>query len=74
MRLVVADDSMLIREGLARLLADAGFDAVGKAENPAELLRRVEAHIRQIFRTLGIHEMPDSHRRVVAVLTLLRAS
>ena len=42
MRLVVADDSMLLREGLARLLAEAGFDVVGKAESPAELLRRVE--------------------------------
>ena len=42
MRLVVADDSMLIREGLARLLGDAGFDVVGKAENAPELLRRVE--------------------------------
>ena len=42
MRLVVADDSMLLREGLARLLADAGFDVVGKAENAPELLRRVE--------------------------------
>jgi DNA-binding NarL/FixJ family response regulator len=42
MRLVVADDSMLLREGLTRLLADAGFDVVGKAENAAELLRRVE--------------------------------
>ena len=30
MRLVVADDSMLLREGLARLLADAGFDVVGQ--------------------------------------------
>ena len=42
MRLVVADDSMLVREGLARLLADAGFAVVGKAENAQELLRRVE--------------------------------
>jgi DNA-binding NarL/FixJ family response regulator len=42
MRLVVADDSMLVREGLARLLAEAGFDVVGKAENAVELLRRVE--------------------------------
>ena len=42
MRLVVADDSMLLREGLARLLADAGFDVVGKAEDASELLRRVE--------------------------------
>src|SRR5215207_4116788 len=42
MRLVVADDSMLLREGLARLLADAGFAVVGKAENASELMRRVE--------------------------------
>jgi DNA-binding NarL/FixJ family response regulator len=43
MRVVVADDSMLLREGLARLLADAGFDVVGKAGEAAELLERVEA-------------------------------
>jgi serine/threonine-protein kinase len=43
MRLVIADDSMLLREGLARLLADAGFEVVGKAETAPELLRRVEA-------------------------------
>jgi DNA-binding NarL/FixJ family response regulator len=42
MRLVVADDSMLLREGLARLLGDAGFDVVGKAEDAPGLLRRVE--------------------------------
>jgi DNA-binding NarL/FixJ family response regulator len=42
MRLVIADDSLLIRDGLARLLADAGFDVVGKAENAAVLMRRVE--------------------------------
>jgi serine/threonine-protein kinase len=42
MRLVVADDSMLLREGLARLLTDAGFDVVGKAEDAPGLLRRVE--------------------------------
>jgi DNA-binding NarL/FixJ family response regulator len=43
MRLVIADDSMLVREGLARLLVDAGFEVVGKAETAPELLRRVEA-------------------------------
>ena len=32
MRVVVADDSMLVREGLVRLLTDAGFDVVGTAE------------------------------------------
>ena len=40
-RVVVADDSMLVREGLMRLLTDAGVDVVGKAETASELLRRV---------------------------------
>jgi DNA-binding NarL/FixJ family response regulator len=42
MRVVIADDETLLREGLARLLVDAGFDVVGRAANPEELLRRVE--------------------------------
>jgi DNA-binding NarL/FixJ family response regulator len=42
MRLVIADDETLLREGLARLLADAGFNVVGKASTAGELLRRVE--------------------------------
>ena len=41
MRIVIADDEMLLREGLARLLSDAGFDVVGKATNATELLRSV---------------------------------
>jgi DNA-binding NarL/FixJ family response regulator len=41
-RVVIADDETLLREGLARLLADAGFDVVGKAATADELLRRVE--------------------------------
>jgi DNA-binding NarL/FixJ family response regulator len=41
MRIVIADDEMLLREGLARLLADAGFDVVAKATNSPELLRAV---------------------------------
>jgi DNA-binding NarL/FixJ family response regulator len=41
-RLVIADDETLLREGLARLLADAGFDIVGKAGTAEELVRRVE--------------------------------
>ena len=41
MRIVIADDEMLLREGLARLLADAGFDVVAKATDGPELLRAV---------------------------------
>jgi DNA-binding NarL/FixJ family response regulator len=41
-RVVIADDETLLREGLARLLADAGVDVAGKAETAPELMRRVE--------------------------------
>jgi DNA-binding NarL/FixJ family response regulator len=40
-RVVVADDVMLMRAGIARLLADAGVNMVGEATDAAELLREV---------------------------------
>jgi DNA-binding NarL/FixJ family response regulator len=43
MRVVVADDVMLTREGIVRLLEEAGMDVVGQAEDAASLLRRVRA-------------------------------
>ena len=43
MRIVIAEDSTLLREGVARLLADEGFDIVGKVGSAEELLRCVEA-------------------------------
>ena len=42
MRVVIADDEVLLREGLDRLLTEAGFEVVGKAATPDELRRRVE--------------------------------
>ena len=41
-RVVVADDSVLIRDGVARLLADHGFDVVGQAGSLDELMQLVE--------------------------------
>ena len=41
MRVVIADDSVLIREGTARLLEEAGFEIVGKADDAKKLLRAV---------------------------------
>jgi DNA-binding NarL/FixJ family response regulator len=41
MRVVVADDDLLTREGLVHLLRDAGVDVVAEAENADELLRHV---------------------------------
>jgi serine/threonine-protein kinase len=59
MRLVIADDSMLLREGLARLLVDAGFEVVGKAETAPELLRRVEASAPDV--AIVDIKMPPTH-------------
>jgi DNA-binding NarL/FixJ family response regulator len=41
MRVVVADDVMLTREGITRLLTDAGVDVAGQAGDAAALLRAV---------------------------------
>jgi DNA-binding NarL/FixJ family response regulator len=43
-RVVIADDSVLLREGLARLLEDAGFEVVGQAGDGEDLVRKVGAH------------------------------
>jgi len=43
-RVVIADDSVLLREGIARLLETAGFDVVGQAGDGEDLLRKVGAH------------------------------
>jgi DNA-binding NarL/FixJ family response regulator len=44
MRVVLADDSLLLREGLARLLEDAGLEVVAQAGDAEDLLRKVGAH------------------------------
>jgi DNA-binding NarL/FixJ family response regulator len=41
MRAVVADDVMIVRSGLARLLTDAGVDVVGESANADDLMRLV---------------------------------
>ena len=43
MQVVVADDAVILREGLARLLEEAGFDVVGLAADADELCALVES-------------------------------
>ena len=42
MRVVIADDEVLLREGLARLLQDAGFEIAGRCGDAEALLRMVD--------------------------------
>jgi DNA-binding NarL/FixJ family response regulator len=43
-RVVIADDAVLLREGAARLLTEAGHNGVGQAGDADDLLRKVRAH------------------------------
>jgi DNA-binding NarL/FixJ family response regulator len=58
-RVVVADDSLILREGLARLLTEAGFEVVAQAADADELLREVEAHQPNV--ALVDIRMPPTH-------------
>jgi DNA-binding NarL/FixJ family response regulator len=43
-RVVIADDAVLLREGAVRLLTEAGIDVVAQAGDAEDLLRKVRAH------------------------------
>jgi DNA-binding NarL/FixJ family response regulator len=44
LRVVVADDSVLLREGVVRLLEENGFEVVAQAGDADDLIRKVKAH------------------------------
>ena len=44
MRVVIGEDQALLRQGIVRLLGDAGFDVVAEAADAPDLLRKVRAH------------------------------
>lgn len=60
MRIVIADDEVLLREGLERLLTEAGHKVVGKVGNADELLRKVK--LSQPDVAIVDIKMPPTHR------------
>jgi serine/threonine-protein kinase len=58
-RVVVADDSLLTREGIVRLLADAGVDVVGQADDLDTLIDEVRDHMPDVA-VIDI-KMPPTH-------------
>jgi DNA-binding NarL/FixJ family response regulator len=58
LRLVLADDSMLLREGIARLLTESGFEVVGQAGGADELVAAVRKH-RPDVAIIDIRMPPD---------------
>jgi DNA-binding NarL/FixJ family response regulator len=59
MRVVLADDSVLLREGIARLLEEAGFEVIGQAGTAEELLLKVRSYSPAV--ALVDIRMPPTH-------------
>ena len=59
LRVVLADDDVLLREGLARLLQGRGFEVVGQAGDSSQLLRLVREHVPDLV--LVDIRMPPTH-------------
>jgi DNA-binding NarL/FixJ family response regulator len=58
-RVVIGDDSVLLRAGVARLLEDAGFEVVGQAGDAEDLVRKVRMHRPDV--ALVDIRMPPTH-------------
>ncbi len=82
-RIVIAEDSLLLREGMARLLAEAGFEVVGEAgtaEALIEAVRRfrpdvaiVDIRMPPTFTNEGLRaaqQLRDEHGTELGVLVL----
>ncbi|MEW6581864.1 MAG: response regulator transcription factor [Actinomycetota bacterium] len=59
MRVVIAEDSVLLREGIVRLLEDSGMRVVGQAGDAEELIRRVATHTPDV--AIVDVRMPPTH-------------
>jgi DNA-binding NarL/FixJ family response regulator len=58
-RLILADDSVLFREGLARVLAEVGFEIVAQAGDGQALLRELQTHPAEL--AIVDIRMPPTH-------------
>ena len=56
MRVVIGEDDVLMREGIVRVLSEAGFDIVGQAGDADAFLRKALAHRRRC----GCRRHPDA--------------
>jgi DNA-binding NarL/FixJ family response regulator len=59
MRVVLAEDSVLLREGVARILEEAGFEVVGKSGTADDLLLKVRSYAPDV--AIVDIRMPPTH-------------
>jgi DNA-binding NarL/FixJ family response regulator len=72
MRVVIADDSVLLREGAVRILQEADIEVVGQAGDGEDLLRKVRAH-RPDVAIIDIRMPPDHLDEGLRAAETLRA-
>ncbi len=72
LRVVLADDDVLLREGLASLLDRSGFEVVGQAGNGAELLALVRS-ARPALAVIDIRMPPGQATEGLAAARVIRA-
>lgn len=66
-------DGLTPREREVLALIAEGRSNVGIAQELVVTVAAIERHVTSIFDKLGLHQAPEDHRRVLAVLTYLRA-
>src|SRR4051794_4609163 len=59
LRVVIGEDDVLMREGIARILSEAGFDVVAQAGDATDLVRKALAHRPHV--AVADVQMPPSH-------------
>jgi DNA-binding NarL/FixJ family response regulator len=69
LRAIVADDSVVIRQGVARILADGGFRVIAEARDADELLEAVAAEPPHLA-VVDIRMPPGGNAGLAAALTI----
>jgi DNA-binding NarL/FixJ family response regulator len=71
-RVVIGEDSVLLREGTVRLLEEGGIEVVGQAGDAADLIRKVRAH-RPDVAIVDIRMPPDNTDDGLRAAAMIRA-
>jgi DNA-binding NarL/FixJ family response regulator len=68
LRVVVAEDDALLREGIASLLQEAGHQVVGRAADAGDLLLKVRSHVPDVA-VVDVRMPPgDAHAGLLAAV------
>ncbi|RUP84138.1 MULTISPECIES: response regulator transcription factor [unclassified Kocuria] len=73
MRIVIAEDAVLLRAGLVRLLTDAGHDVVAETDTAEGLVKAVEEH-RPDFALVDVRLPPSFSDEGIRAAVLIRSA